>query len=179
MEVPVESHGKIVYSVLINVTRDEHQYILQHKWYKLKGQPFSRKLGYLFRIVKNMRVCNGENLFRNLVPVEYSGVVVTYAKVDEDDILDLKRHKWVLTNEGYAQFWNPIIRTNISMHRYLMNFPKNLVVDHLTWNRLDNRKSQLRICTQSENCKNGTNGLMFGKQTRSNTKDGPSGERGV
>ena len=171
MEVPVESHGKFVYSVLINVTRDEHRSIIQHKWYKLKGQPFSRKLGNLFRIVANMRMCNGENFFRDLVPVEHYGVIVTYAKVDEDDISDLKRHRWVLNREGYTQFWNPILRTSVLMHRYLMNFPENLVVDHLTWNRLDNRKSQLRICTQSENAKNGTNGWMFGKPSFILTKD--------
>jgi hypothetical protein len=53
------------------------------------------------------------------------------------------------------------------MHRYVMDFPDSMVVDHLSWNRLDNRADHLRICTVAENNRNGTNGMMFGKKTRS------------
>lgn len=163
MEVPVQSHGKVVYSVRINVTPEEHEEILKRIWYKLKGQPVSRGLGNLFNFVSKLRK-PGENLFQNMVPVERNGIIVTYAIVDEDDMEDLKRHKWRLTAEGYAQFWNEIIKKYITMHRYVMDFPENLVVDHLTWNRLDNRKKTLRICTQAENARNGTDGWNFGKK---------------
>jgi hypothetical protein len=64
--------------------------------------------------------------------------------VDPEDLSDLKRHAWKLTPEGYAQFWNGILKKYFTMHRYLMNFPEDLVVDHLTWNRLDNRKTHLK-----------------------------------
>jgi len=39
MEVPVTCHGDFLYSVLANITPVEHESILKHKWYKLKGQP--------------------------------------------------------------------------------------------------------------------------------------------
>lgn len=45
----------------------------------------------------------------------------------------------------------------ILMHRYLMDAPKGKSVDHvnaITDNENDNRKSNLRICTQSENRQN-------------------------
>jgi hypothetical protein len=46
-----------------------------------------------------------------------------------------------------------------------MNFPEDLVVDHLTWNRLDNRKTHLKPCSQAENARNGSAGWNFGKLT--------------
>ena len=163
MEVPVTGHGQVLYRVLVNVTPEEHSRILGHKWYKLRGQPMAHGLGNLFNFVSKLRR-PGEDLFPALVPVEHRGVIVTYAHADPEDVSDLKRHRWNLTSEGYAQFWNEIMRQSYSMHRYVMDFPEGLVVDHLTWNRLDNRKEHLRVCTRGENSKNGSGGWNFGRR---------------
>lgn len=63
-------------------------------------------------------------------------------------------------------------RYSVSLHRYIMGEPKGLVVDHInTKDRLDNRKSNLRVVTQKVNCRNlnelksrnGTQGVSFDK----------------
>jgi len=163
MEVPVESHGTVIFSVRINVDQVEGHQILEKKWYKLKGQPVSRGIGNLFDHVSKLRK-PGENLFPGLVPIWKKDRIVAFADVDEEDVDDLKRHVWILSSQGYAQFYNKILGIYVSMHRYIMNFPEGLVVDHVGWNRLDNRKSMLRICTQAENARNGSNGYLFGKR---------------
>ena len=39
----------------------------------------------------------------------------------------------------------------IWIHRKIMNPYSTEFVDHIDWNKLDNRKSNLRICTKTEN----------------------------
>ena len=73
---------------------------------------------------------------------------VARALIDLDDVDKVKNYKWGLT-KGYVL--NKTIR---ELHRFIMNCPDDKIVDHINHNRLDNRKSNLRICTKSQNAMN-------------------------
>ena len=61
----------------------------------------------------------------------------------------LNRRKWCLDKDGYV--WGSHSQR---MQRVIMNAPKGFVVDHINGNKLDNRKSNLRICTVKNNLQN-------------------------
>ena len=163
MDIPVRSHGQVIYHVKVNVTPDEHIRLIGYRWFKRRGHPIAHGIGDLFRVISSMRK-PGENLYPELVPLIYNDVVVAYANVDDEDIDKLKAFRWIINKEGYAYCWDPILRKMLLMHRYLMGDPRGYVIDHIGWNRIDNRKDHLRICTVSENSKNITLGFRFGKR---------------
>lgn len=58
------------------------------------------------------------------------------------------------TSSGQIYFYHFDHKKRISLHRYITNCPKGMVVDHINGNTLDNRKENLRICTNKENAYN-------------------------
>jgi hypothetical protein len=81
--------------------------------------------------------------------------------VDAEDYEWLSQYKWsITTNKRSAtRYARTAIgpRTNnvqLKMHRVIMNAQPGQVVDHINGNGLDNRKCNLRVCTQSQNMAN-------------------------
>lgn len=83
------------------------------------------------------------------------------ALVDDEDYRELARHKWSVNGAGrYASRNNKQVDGKrvspgaILMHRQILNAPGGMEVDHINGNGLDNRRSNLRLCTHSQNGKN-------------------------
>jgi len=75
-----------------------------------------------------------------------------FAKVDDDDFKLLNQWKWCVNSENFAHRRSK--NKLVTMHRFIMNPPKDMQIDHKNGDRLDNRRSNLRICTGSQNCMN-------------------------
>ena len=98
-------------------------------------------------------------------------IILTQGKVAVIDDCDLERvskYSWCY-NGKYAVLG--VIKNNIKttelLHRFILNPSEYHVVDHIDNDPLNNRRSNLRICTQAYNVSNG------------NYKPGVSGYRGV
>ena len=81
-----------------------------------------------------------------------------YAIVDDEDYPLLSRFKWYVSDNGYATTQVRELK-HLKMHHLVWGAieQKKLVIDHLNNNRLDNRKSNLRLCSQKDNSNNREN----------------------
>ena len=80
-----------------------------------------------------------------------------YAIVDPADFYKLSQYKWRVkkeVNTAYALRAEYKARTTIMMHRQIMNAKKDIFVDHINHNGLDNRKANLRFATCRQNAWN-------------------------
>lgn len=87
---------------------------------------------------------------------------------DLEDYDKIKDYCWTIRNNGYVTAYCPTTMNHILLHRLIMNCDNNnLYIDHIHGNktRNDNRKSNLRIATPSQNMmnkpllKNNTSGI--------------------
>jgi hypothetical protein len=80
---------------------------------------------------------------------------VNYACLyDKEDQELITRFKWSLHSQGYAQ--TTINGKTVLMHRLILGIvdKSDIEADHIFHNKLDNRRSNIRICTHSENRRN-------------------------
>ena len=93
---------------------------------------------------------------------------VARASIDIDDVSKVKEYKWHLDSNGYV-----MSNKQIRLHRLIMNPSDDKVVDHIDHNRLNNKSSNLRVCSKHQNnmntslSRNSTSGVIgvhFNKQ---------------
>jgi hypothetical protein len=94
-------------------------------------------------------------------------------QVDDEDYEYLSQFKWCAIwciDAFYAGRSAPRLfgHGRIWMHRVIMNTPDGVETDHKDGNALNNQRSNLRICTHSQNCHN-----------RKKRADNTSGYKGV
>jgi hypothetical protein len=82
------------------------------------------------------------------------------AIVDDDDYEELSRWKWHALKRGGTFYGARKSSTNMAqykprytvyIHAFIMDTPQGMYTDHINGNGLDNRKSNLRICTSMQN----------------------------
>lgn len=77
--------------------------------------------------------------------------------VDRKDAWLLSAYRWRVNGKGYAMAGR---KGEYLLHVLIMKPPKGKLVDHANGDRLDNRRSNLRVCNRSQNnanrviCKN-------------------------
>lgn len=94
----------------------------------------------------------------------------------DDDCADLLKFKWHAHRKARSYFYASRQEggKTISMHREITGAAKGQVVDHINGDTLDNRRANLRLCTQASNCIN----RKINKNSKSGikgvTREGPS-----
>lgn len=86
------------------------------------------------------------------------------AIIDKEDAKKVLQYKWtarefvrkgkVVYVYGYRFDRTGEKPISVMLHRFITNAPKGMVVDHINGVTLDNRRTNLRICTDAENRRN-------------------------
>jgi hypothetical protein len=69
--------------------------------------------------------------------------------IDDEYYDEFSKIRWFINSNGYAV--RNIDTKQKYMHRIIMGEPQVLIVDHKNRNKLDNRKSNLRLATRQQN----------------------------
>jgi hypothetical protein len=77
------------------------------------------------------------------------------AVVDDEEYEFLNQFSWrCLIADGKKYAYGYVNKKDILMHRLIMNAPPTLEVDHINGDGLYNLKSNMRICTRTQNGRN-------------------------
>lgn len=82
-----------------------------------------------------------------------------FSLIDEEDFERVNQYKWHLFKSSNKEYAATNMKINgkvkvIKLHRFLLNAPKGIEVDHKNGDGLDNRKINIRLCTDAENSHN-------------------------
>lgn len=174
---------------------DEYKWSISKRGDVLSWQPIHGKRGLFLRKLvlgetkRNIHIrhingdkldCRRENLSRtNLEFKTYEGHIIatipgkTSFLIDEQEKEVVSKYFWSKMKCGYI--YSPTLKTYL--HRLLTDCPDNLYVDHANGNKLDNRRSNLRIVTNSLNQVNRPKQRNSSKRTYSSVYKGVSRTR--
>jgi len=75
-----------------------------------------------------------------------------FFQIDEEDYQRVSQHGWSFSTFGYIKAG--INGKCIYLHRFLLNPPDEIEIDHINRDKLDNRSVNLRLASRSLNCLN-------------------------
>ena len=75
-------------------------------------------------------------------------------KIDINDVDRVSKFHWIAYKHHSGKYYYIRNSKGLALHRYIMNTPKELAVDHINRDTLDNRKCNLRNVTVLENNNN-------------------------
>jgi hypothetical protein len=92
-------------------------------------------------------------------------------KLDKGDYEKCRPYIWGKDYKGYVvyNYGGNVLR--IRMHRFILNAPDDVQVDHINGDKSDNRRANLRVCTPCENA--------YNRKVPSNNTSGFKGVRNV
>lgn len=136
--------------------------ICDHQWFSL-----TEKDGRICNKCNEVRLNNESKADPNpplepewvTYPLVGVGGVVLETMIDREDLDFVSKTKWrwkKVNGRAYAiapKWINGKVK-NVVLHRLITKAKKGECVDHINHNTLDNRKKNLRICTNSQNMKN-------------------------
>jgi hypothetical protein len=73
-------------------------------------------------------------------------------KIDDIDFPTIQKYKWYVNIHGYII--GKKNNRNFQLHRFIMKAPDGVLVDHISGDKQDNRRDNLRFCTKTENAQN-------------------------
>ena len=73
-------------------------------------------------------------------------------QIDDEDYEFVKGYTWYCDSNGYIRA--TVNQKTVLLHRLIMNAPKGMEIDHVNGDKVDDRKSNLRICTHQQNVHN-------------------------
>lgn len=121
-----------------------------------RGNYCSKGCARLYRRQVNEIKVEGDIAF--IIITDRENKEVAKALIDAADVEKIKQfgHRWCLSK---SRGKTPFVETRangriILLHRFLLNAPEGIQVDHINHNTLDNRRSNLRLCTPAQNSQN-------------------------
>ena len=111
----------------------------------------TRSCGCLQREASSEITVNKYDLSNDDYGIGYTDNTNNQFIFDKEDYDKIKSYHWYEEYDGYIRASN---KDRIHVHRLIMDAPDGMYVDHINHNVKDNRKSNMRIVTASQNAMN-------------------------